>query len=249
MELLSWNINGVQSAIGKGLIKFIKSNNYDIIFFQEFRKQQVPPEFDVLGYHYAAFPSERPGYSGVMTLSKSKPLRTIKGIGIGDFDSEGRVLTIETSEFYAVNAYFPNSRRDLSRLGYKLSFCTAIKKFLAELEKTKPVIIGGDFNIAHKDIDIARPKQNTGNAGFTPKERGCMDSFIESGYVDTFRLFDQNPGNYTWWSNMYNSREKNIGWRVDYFLVSSGLKRKVKSAGILAAIKGSDHAPVTLGIL
>lgn len=248
MELLSWNLNGVQSAIAKGLIKFIKSNDYDLLFFQESRKQQIPPEFDALGYNYAAFPAERPGYSGVITLSKSRPLRTIKGIGIKDFDSEGRVLTIETSGFYAVNAYFPNSRRDLSRLSYKLSFCAAIKKFLAELEKTKPVVIGGDFNIAHKEIDIARPKQNASNAGFTPEERECMDSFIDAGYVDTFRLFDQNGGNYTWWSNMYNSREKNIGWRVDYFLVSSELKKKVSSAGILAAIKGSDHAPVTLEI-
>ena len=249
MKLLSWNINGLQSAVKKGLEKFVKASDYDILMFQETRSSEIPFGFHLDGYTPYSFAAERAGYSGVMVLSKAAPISVIKGIGNPMFDIEGRVLTMEFTDFYVINAYFPNSRRDLSRLDYKLSFCNDINIFIRKLEEKKPIILGGDFNIAHEEIDIARPAENANNAGFTEKERQWMTSFLKSGHVDTFRLFTDEGGHYTWWSNMYKSRERNIGWRVDYFVVSEKLKNKVKSAGILENTKGSDHAPVFLELL
>ncbi len=241
--LISWNVNGIRAAKEEAL-KLIKSEKPDVIGFQEIKADEktIPKEFYDLGYEVEINPAEKRGYSGTMSLAKKKPLAVLD-----DFeDNEGRVQTLEFSDFYFINSYFPNSRRDLSRLDLKREFNARMLDYIKKLERKKPVAICGDFNVAHEDIDIARPKENAHNAGFTAEERSDMDLFISSGLVDTFRIFNKEPGNYTWWSYMFNARNKNIGWRIDYFLISKKLKDKAVSASILKDVKGSDHVPVKL---
>ncbi len=249
MRLLSWNVNGIRSAIKKGLTGLVNSAEYDILMFQEIKSDTTPLDLSDAGYYSYVFPSSsKRGYSGTLTMSRTEPLAAIYGIGNGTFDSEGRVLTLEFRDFYAVNAYFPNSRRDLSRLSFKKRFNSEILEFCQNLRNTKPVVIGGDFNVAHKEIDIARPKQNDGNAGFTTEERRWFTHLLDKGYVDTFRIFDKKSRNYTWWTYRASARQKNIGWRIDYFVVSSEIAMDVKDAGILKNVGGSDHAPIYLNI-
>ncbi len=245
VKFISWNVNGIRAAEANA-IKLIESEKADVIAFQEIKADDstVPKHFMELGYHTYINPARKKGYSGTMVMTKRKPASYST-----EFDNdEGRVQNLEFRDFYFLNVYFPNSRRDLSRLDVKRTFNSRMLEYMKGLEKEKPVIICGDFNVAHTEIDIARPKDNVHNAGFTKEERSDMDNFISSGFSDTFRLFDENDGNYTWWSYMFNARARNIGWRIDYFLVSKKLVKKVVSAGILKEIKGSDHVPVTLEI-
>lgn len=247
MLLLSWNVNGIRSVLKKGLLSLVESGKYDVLMFQEAKADILPLEMHIDGYSPFIFSSKtRRGYSGTITLTKETPKSVIYGIDKEKFDDEGRVLTIELEKFYVVNAYFPNSRRDLSRLGFKLEFNKNLEKFLQRLREKKPVIIGGDFNVAHEEIDIARPKENVNNAGFTDQERASFTEFLKSGYCDSYRLFVKDGGHYTWWSYRANVRSKNIGWRIDYFVVSNDLEKRVKDAGISKDVLGSDHAPIYL---
>ncbi len=248
--IMSWNVNGLRSVIRKNALqREIDSEKYDIVLLQEIKSDGAESRLkdDYLEYVFPA--KSKKGYSGVLTFSRKKPLNVLYGINSEKFDREGRVITLEFKDYFVVNAYFPNSRRDLSRLDYKMEFNKKILEFMQLLRREKPVIIGGDFNVAHEEIDIARPKQNMGNAGFTSEERNFIDEMIEKGYIDTLRLFNKESGNYTWWTYLFKSaRENNIGWRIDYFFVSDELKNKVKYAGIIKDETGSDHAPVYVEI-
>ncbi len=247
MRLLSWNVNGIRSALGKGLKPIVDSHEYDMLMFQEVKTDSLPLGVAYDPYTAYLFDAKaRRGYSGVMTLTKRSPINVIYGIGLKKFDAEGRVITLEMPAFYVINAYFPNSRRDLSRLDFKIEFDRAFSVFADGLRKKKPVIICGDFNVAHEERDIARPKENEENAGFTRRERAWFTRFVRSGYTDAYRMFVSAGGNYTWWTYRFGAREKNIGWRIDYFLVSNDLCGKTAAAGILNNIKGSDHAPIYL---
>jgi len=249
-RLLSWNVNGIRSAVKNGMITHIEKINPDFICLQEIKSDErtIPLEISSLGYIPFVNPARRRGYSGTMTLTRKKPLSVRIGIGNEEFDDEGRVISIETEKFWLINTYFPNSQRDLKRLDYKLRFDMEFTNYCLELEKTKPLIICGDFNVAHEDIDIARPEENRNNAGFTEQERNWMTQFLHTGFMDTFRMFNSNPGNYSWWTYRFNARERDIGWRIDYFIISGSLRENVISSKILKDIMGSDHAPLILEI-
>lgn len=251
MKLVSWNVNGVRSCWNKGLADYLKLENADVVCLQETKIQDDKLTNDIRNpFKYNSFWScaDKNGYSGVGTYSKTEPESFRNGIGVPEFDSEGRVHTLEFKDFYLVNAYFPNSRRDHSRLPYKLEFCAAIKKYLDKLKKSKHVIICGDFNIAHKEIDLKNPKTNKDNAGFLPEERAWMDRFLSSGYTDTFRMFESGGDHYTWWSYRPGIRKRNIGWRIDYHCIDDGFKPAVKKSVIRSEIMGSDHCPILLEV-
>jgi len=247
--LISWNVNGIRACVRKGFIEFLRSHNPDILAIQELKAdlKSIPPEVkNYPGYYIYFNPAKRKGYAGTALFSKPKPANVVFGIGISKFDDEGRVITAEYEKFYFVNVYFPNSQHGLTRLDFKIEFDNKIHEYLNSLREKKPVVVCGDFNVAHKEIDLANPKQNVKNAGFTPEERAWMDRFIEDGWIDTFRLFTKEGGHYTWWSYRFNARARNIGWRVDYFIVSPELRDKVKRSWILSDVMGSDHAPIAL---
>ncbi|BFH72887.1 exodeoxyribonuclease III [Sulfurisphaera javensis] len=247
MRLISWNVNGLKAIIKKGFIDTIKSFDADILMFQEIKTDKIPEELKDLGYEIIIFPSKVKGYSGTMTMTRVEPLSVILGLGKEEFDNEGRVITLELPEFYVINAYFPNAGgAELKRLDFKLSFNREFERFVLSLKK--PVIACGDFNVAHQEIDIARPKENEGYAGFTKEEREWFSHFLELGFMDTYRLFVKEGGHYSWWSYRFHAREKNIGWRIDYCVVSKELEKRVKKADILEKVMGSDHAPILLEI-
>lgn len=246
---ISWNVNGIRAVEKKGFINIVKDTDADIFAVQETKAQpdQLSHELkNIAGYHSYWHSAEKKGYSGVAVYTKILPLQVITGIGNDKFDSEGRVLTLEFDSFYFVNIYFPNSGSELKRLDYKLEFNDLLHKFVQELSKKKAVVICGDYNVAHKEIDLKNPKTNIKNAGFTAEEREWMDRFLHSDFVDTFRIFDQTGNNYTWWSYRFNARARNIGWRIDYFCVDKKSKNRVLAAEILTDILGSDHCPVLL---
>lgn len=247
MKIISWNVNGINAAIKKGLFEFMKKEDADIYCFQEIK---ISPKKTPLIPGYESFwnPSKRNGYSGTAIFSKIKPLSVKKGIDVDEFDKEGRVITLEFKNFFLVNAYFPHSSRDLSRFDFKLNFNKNFLRFCEKLGKQKSIIIASDFNVAHKEIDLANPKQNEKNAGYTIEERNWFDGFLKKGYIDTFREFDSEGGNYTWWTYRFHARERNIGWRVDYFIISKDLKKKLVSSEILSKVMGSDHCPIRLVI-
>jgi exodeoxyribonuclease III len=246
VRLLSWNVNGLRSALRKGGARLLSSREYSVVLLQEVRVDSVP---DVLvGTHAYLNPAEQRGYSGVLSISRPEPESVVHGIGDRRFDREGRVTTLEFPGFFVVNAYFVNAQRGLSRLGEKLDFDRAIGRWTRRLRESKPVVVGGDFNVAHEDRDIARPESNRGSAGFTPRERRWFSAFLASGFVDSLRLFVAGGGHYTWWTYRYSARARNIGWRIDYFVVSSELRSRVRRAAILDQIRGSDHAPIELDI-
>jgi len=230
MKLISWNVAGLRACIKKGCLDFIKKENADVYCLQEVKSTDVPY---LEGYEAFNFPAKKKGYSGTLIYSKHKPISVSYGIGEKDFDDEGRVIVLEFEHFYLIAVYFPHSHRDLSRLNFKLRFDKTFAEFCKKLEKKKPLVIAGDFNVEHREIDLANPKQNMKNAGFTPEERFWFDYFLKQGYVDTFREFVADGGYYTWWQYKNNCRQRNIGWRVDYFVVSEKLKNKVKSSKIL----------------
>ncbi|WP_048057457.1 exodeoxyribonuclease III [Metallosphaera cuprina] len=247
MKILSWNVNSLKSAIAKGLMEIIKSEEYDVLMFQEIKTNQLPLDFQSLPYRAYINPSkQKRGYSGTLTLTRIEPISVTYGIGKEEFDVEGRVISTEFKSMFVINVYFPNAGEGLKRLDFKLRFNRAFQEYVASLGK--PSVICGDFNVAHEEIDIARPKDNVNHAGFTPEERKWFHEFLLSGFVDTFRLFVKEPGHYSWWSYRFHAREKNIGWRIDYCVVSKELESKVKKAEILEKVMGSDHAPVTVEI-
>jgi exodeoxyribonuclease-3 len=251
LSLVSWNVNGIRAAYRKGLVNFIQENGADIFCLQEIKAnvEDMPAELvNLEGYEKFFFPAEKKGYSGTAVLTRLKPQNALYGMDDDIFDSEGRVITLEFEKFFLVNAYFPNSQHELKRLDFKVKFDNEIHEYLNALRSKKDVVVCGDFNVAHKEIDIANPKQNEGNAGFTHEERAWMDDFLNDGYVDTFRMFIKDGGHYTWWTYRFKARERNIGWRIDYFIVSEGMKENVKRSVILSEVKGSDHAPIQLDI-
>lgn len=254
MKIISWNINGIRAIAKKGFKDFLNQEKPDIICLQEVKISETvkdQTEFDFAGYEEYWNCAQRPGYSGTAILVKSgfkKVLGIQSGFGVKKFDDEGRAQFLELPNFYLVNVYFPNANHELSRLGYKLDFNKSLLKYLKKLEKKKPVVITGDYNVAHKEIDLARPKENVGSPGFTKEERNWMEKFLQAGYIDTFRQVNGDKIQYSWWSYRANARVRNVGWRIDYFCVSDKLKDKVKEAYILDKVMGSDHAPVGLKI-
>lgn len=250
MKIVSWNVNGIKACIKKGLFEFVKESKADVYCFQEVKSNPIDADnfFKNLGYHSFWFPAEKAGYSGVAVYTKIKPLSDERGIGVHEFDSEGRVITIEFDKFFLVNAYFPHTRRELTRLGFKLKFNNDYLEHVEKLRKKKPVVLTGDFNVAHEELDLANPKQNRKNAGFTEEERAWFTAFLKEGYTDTFRTFNSEGGNYTWWTYRHDARARNIGWRIDYFIVSEELKDSVEKSEILPEVLGSDHCPVSLTI-
>jgi exodeoxyribonuclease III len=252
MKIISWNVNGVRAVAKKGFKDFLRTQKPDILCLQEIKisdSARLLTEFDFAGYTEYWNSAQRPGYSGTVILVREGLLGIKKvknGLGIAEFDREGRVQVLESEKFWLLNVYFPNSNHELSRLDYKLEFNDALLKYVKKLEKTKPVIITGDFNVAHEEIDLARPKENVGNPGFTAEERAWMTKFIKAGFIDTFREQNGKKIQYSWWSFRMNARARNIGWRIDYFCVSAKLVRSLKKAYILDKIMGSDHAPIGL---
>ena len=249
MKLISWNVNGIRAAVNKGFKEFFKKVDADIFCIQETKCQEGQIDLEFEGYTSYWNSAEKKGYSGTAIFTKIKPLSVRYGIGIEEHDKEGRVITLEFNDFYMVNIYTPNSKRELERLEYRQVWEDEIRKYLLELNKKKEVIMCGDLNVAHKEIDLKNPKTNRRNAGFTDEERGKMTELLDSGFIDTFRYLYPNVENkYSWWSYMGKAREKNVGWRIDYFIVSKGLEDKIKDAVIYDEVMGSDHCPVGLEI-
>ena len=245
MNLISWNVNGIRACVNKGFIEFFNDIKADIFCIQETKCQpdQIELEFD--GYKSYWNSAERKGYSGTAIFTKKKPIAVTRGIGIEEHDKEGRILTLELEDFYLVNNYTPNAKRGLERLDYRQIWEDEIRKYLLKLNKKKPVIMCGDLNVAHKEIDLKNPKSNRGNAGFTDEEREKMTQLLEAGFIDSFRyLYPDKENAYSWWSYMGRAREKNVGWRIDYFIVSNDMKDKIKEATLYPQIMGSDHCPV-----
>lgn len=250
MRLISWNVNGIRAGIKNGFYDFLKSSDADVVCLQETKADEetfnkVVDVVEVENYEVYSFSAQKKGYSGTAVLTKIKPLSVIKGTN-SEFDNEGRVLTLEFDDFYLVNAYFVNSQRGLLRLKGKEDFNEDFLRFCEKLRERKPLVMCGDFNVAHKEIDLANPKSNERNAGFTIEERDYFTRLLDNGYIDTFREFEKNGEHYTWWSYMFSARAKNIGWRIDYFLVSSELKQNLEDSIILNEVMGSDHCPVEL---
>ncbi len=248
---MSWNVNGIRACYRNGFLDFLKKYKPDILAVQEVKASgdKIPKEVMYYpGYEKIWNPAKRPGYAGTAVFYKPKIEVLGKKLGIGKkkFDDEGRVITLELPDLYFVDAYFPNAQHGLTRLDFKLEFDREIHKYLNRLREKKPVVVTGDFNVAHKEIDLANPKQNVKNAGFTPEERAWMDEFLSDGWVDTFRLFVKEGGHYTWWTYRFNARARNICWRIDYFIVSEDLVPRVKRSWILSEVYGSDHAPIGL---
>ena len=249
MKLISWNVNGIRACIKKGFEEFFKAVNADVFCIQETKCQedQVDLKFD--GYYSYWNSAERKGYSGTAIFCKNKPISVTYGIGIEEHDKEGRVITAEFEKNYVVTIYTPNSKRGLERLEYRQVWEDEVRKYLLSLKKNKPVIMCGDLNVAHKEIDLKNPKSNRGNAGFTDEERDKFTDLLNVGFVDTYRfLYPDKEEVYSWWSYMGKAREKNIGWRIDYFVVSDDIKDKINDAMIYPEIMGSDHCPVGLEI-
>lgn len=249
MKLISWNVNGLRACVQKGFLDFFKEIDADVFCLQETKLQEGQIDLDLEGYHQFWNYAEKKGYSGTAIFTKQEPLSVSYGIGIEEHDHEGRVICAEFEKFFVVVCYTPNSQNELQRLDYRMTWEDAFRSYLKNLEKTKPVILCGDLNVAHKEIDLKNPKTNRHNAGFTDQERGKMTELLYSGFVDTFRLKYPDMENiYSWWSYRFKAREKNSGWRIDYFIVSESLKNCVKDATIHTDIFGSDHCPVGLEI-
>lgn len=249
MKCISWNVNGIRACVGKGFLDFFKEIDADIFCIQESKMQEGQLEIDLPGYYQYWNYAQRKGYSGTAIFTKQEPLSVQYGIGTEEHDKEGRVITLEYHDFYMITVYTPNSQNELKRLDYRMEWEDAFLAYLKNLEKTKPVVVCGDMNVAHKEIDLKNPKTNRKNAGFTDEERGKMSALLDSGMIDTFRYFyPEQKDIYSWWSYRFHAREKNSGWRIDYFLVSEILKDRLQDAKIHTDVMGSDHCPVELDI-
>ena len=249
MKLVSWNVAGIRACIKKGFVDFFNEVDADIFCVQESKVTEDKFDFRPKGYDMYLFPAVRKGYSGTLIYSKVKPLNVIYGNIKKEYDEEGRTITLEFENFYLVNVYVPNVKRDLSRMDFRMHFEDVFRKYLNQLDEKKPVIICGDFNVAHEEIDICNAKQNIGNAGFTYEERNKFTELLNSGFTDTFRHFNPDlTGVYTWWSYMPGVRDRNIGWRIDYFLVSNRFINNVKNVTIYRDVYGSDHCPIGIEI-
>ena len=248
MKIVSWNVAGFRAVLKKGFEEFFDNINADIFCIQESKVNEDQFNFSKEGYDMYLNPAEKKGYSGTLIYSKIKPISVSYGMGIDEHDHEGRIITLEFNDFYLVNEYVPNVKRDLSRLDYRMVWEDDFKKYLKKLEESKPVVVCGDFNVAHTEMDIKNAKANIGNAGFTYEERGKFSELLDAGFIDTFRYFHKDEEKYSWWSYIGNCREKNIGWRIDYFITSNSIINKVKGAYIYDDIMGSDHAPIGLDI-
>lgn len=253
MKLISWNVNGLRAVINKGFKDFFKEIDADIFSIQETKMQESQLDKNILqifeGYNAYWNSAEKKGYSGTAIFTKQKPLNVTYGIGKEEHDKEGRVITLEFEKFYMVNIYTPNSKRELERLDYRQIWEDEIRAYVLDLNANKPVVMCGDLNVAHNEIDLKNPKTNRKNAGFTDEERAKMTELLNAGFVDTFRYkYPEVEGKYSWWSYMFHAREKNAGWRIDYFIVSENLKDKIEDAKILDDIYGSDHCPVELDL-
>ena len=249
MKLISWNVNGIRACLTKGFEGFFKKVDADIFCIQETKCQEGQVELEFEGYKSYWNSAEKKGYSGTAIFTKIEPINVIYGIGIEEHDNEGRVITLEFEKFYLVDVYTPNSKRELERLDYRQIWEDEMRKYLLKLNETKPVIMCGDLNVAHKEIDLKNPSTNRRSAGFTDEERNKMTELLDSGFVDTYRYLYPNKENaYTWWSYMRKAREKDIGWRIDYFIVSKDIEKEIKDAKIYSEVMGSDHCPVGLEI-
>lgn len=248
MKLISWNVAGFRAVLNKGFEDFFNKIDADVFCIQESKALEDQFDYRPEGYFMYLNPAEKKGYSGTLVFSKKEPLSVTYGIGIEEHDHEGRVITLEYNKFYLVNVYVPNVKRDLSRLDYRMIWEDDFKSYLKALEETKPVIVCGDFNVAHNEIDIKNAKANIGNAGFTYEERDKFTKLLESGFIDTFRYLNPSEEKYSWWSYMGKAREKNIGWRIDYFIVSKDIVNKIEDAYIYDEVNGSDHCPIGLDI-
>ena len=253
MKLISWNVNGLRAVINKGFKEFFDKIDADIFCIQETKMQenQIDDNIKEIVKEYNAYwnSAEKKGYSGTAIFSKEKPVNVTYGIGKEEHDKEGRVITLEFEKFYMVNIYTPNSKRELERLDYRQVWEDEIREYLLKLNESKPVIMCGDLNVAHQEIDLKNPKTNRRNAGFTDEERNKMTELLNAGFTDTFRYkYPDVEGKYSWWSYMFHAREKNAGWRIDYFIVSNSLKDNIEDAKILDDVYGSDHCPVELDI-
>ena len=247
MKLISWNVNGLRACVDKGFKDFFKEADADIFCIQESKLQEGQIDLPMEGYHQYWNYAEKKGYSGTALFTKKEPVCVTYGIGVEEHDKEGRVITAEFPQFYVVTVYTPNSQRELTRLDYRMEWEAAFLAYQKKLEEKKPVIFCGDLNVAHKEIDLKNPKTNRHNAGFTDEERQCFTRLLGAGFIDTFRYFyPDKEGIYSWWSYMFKAREKNAGWRIDYFVVSDCLKDRLADAGIHTQVLGSDHCPVEL---
>ncbi len=247
MKFISWNVNGLRACVNKGFLQFFNEAQADIFCVQETKLQQGQIDFEPDGYLAYWNYAEKKGYSGTAVFTRKEPISVKYGMGIEAHDREGRLITLEFEDFFFINAYVPNAQRELTRLGYRMEWEDAFFDYITALDRKKPVIFCGDLNVAHTEKDLKNPKTNHGNAGFTDEERSKMTRLLDSGFTDTFRYFyPDREGIYSWWSYMFKAREKNAGWRIDYFISSKRLDKKLVSADILTDIYGSDHCPILL---
>lgn len=249
MKLISWNVNGLRACVTKGFVDIFNDLDADIFCLQETKLQQGQIDLKFEGYHQYWNYAEKKGYSGTAVFTKEEPLDVIYGIGIEEHDTEGRCITLEFKDFYLVTCYTPNSQNELKRLDYRMKWEDDFRSYITTLDRSKPVILCGDLNVAHKEIDLKNPKTNRKNAGFTDEERGKMTRLLDSGFTDSFRyIYPDKEGIYSWWSYRFNARKNNAGWRIDYFITSNSIKDKIEDAKIHTDILGSDHCPVELDI-
>ena len=249
MKCVSWNVNGLRAIVKKNFLEFFNEVDADIFCIQESKLQEGQIELDLPGYYQYFNYAEKKGYSGTAIFTKEEPLSIKLGMGIEEFDHEGRVITLEYPEFYFVTVYTPNAQSELARLEFRMAWEDAFRAYLVDLDQMKPVVVCGDLNVAHQEIDLKNPKTNRGSAGFSDQERAKFTELLESGFVDTYRFFNpEQEGAYTWWSYRFKAREKNAGWRIDYFLISKRLTERIQNATIYHEIMGSDHCPVGIEI-
>ena len=245
MKCVSWNVNGLRAIVKKNFLEFFNEVDADIFCIQESKLQEGQIELDLPGYYQYFNYAEKKGYSGTAIFTKEEPLSIKLGMGIEEFDHEGRVITLEYPEFYFVTVYTPNAQSELARLEFRMAWEDAFRAYLVDLDQMRPVVVCGDLNVAHQEIDLKNPKTNRGSAGFSDEERAKFTELLESGFVDTYRFFNpEQEGAYTWWSYRFKAREKNAGWRIDYFLISKRLIERIQNATIYHEIMGSDHCPV-----
>ena len=249
MKLISWNVNGIRACLQKGFLDYFMAEQADIFCLQETKCQEGQVSLALPGYHQYWNYAEKKGYSGTAIFTKQEPMKVMYGMGIEEHDKEGRVITLEFEKFFMVTVYTPNAQSELARIDYRMAWEEAFRGYLKGLETAKPVIVCGDLNVAHQEIDLKNPKTNRGNAGFSDEERGKMTELLAAGFIDTFRYFHPAlEGAYSWWSYRFKAREKNAGWRIDYFLTSKSLESNLVDAGIHKDVLGSDHCPVYLEV-